>query len=741
MSRKRLGSLLGAVMLLSTVLVGIAQPTAQAVDPPQVWDTSDLSPQDARVHGDGSVTITDCNTSGQETDASIQLAAVTYAPNGTVLSEIPKVPDTNWSTQTCRQTSVVGTDSTFYTVQDKNGWEQHRLVAYKNNVIRWSHAYACNNGRNLRPEAMTLGMDGNIYAVFHNGGLVACPEYPNDGRVLIGIDATDGSELFRQSTPVSGAELMYALSDKLVVKTLNDILFYSYSGQSLSTQDLHTGPEYGKNFLYYAAINEDDLLYVYQEFAGPSAPPVDPCPQTGGNYIRSLYLKKGNAAPIDLSIGDRRCVIDMALLPDDTIVYAYHDMSTHQVKLLRRDVSGATIYYDIVISEITGQYVYTTGADSVPVMHWISVSGSGDVYLKRRTTIPNDSQADRNLRIDQVSSSGVLTEVFDTSTFDNTAVQEYNFAMQMPDGGLGGDRLFVPVCKSRCDDSSSDSKMYVVDAAVGRDYPRSSIFAEHKQLNYVALGDSFSSGEGVEPFYEATEREDINECHRSKKAYPELLANTPGSSLDLRAFVACSGATTSNIINATQWDEDSPQYTALSGADVVTISIGGNDVSFADTITRCIIEASGLGPSGDCDDALDASEAQLGTLDVLLGNALDKIKDEIGSETQVYVVGYPHILPQEGTTFIPACSGIVFTGYGLTRIWDLTDSLNDVILDEVIDAGSQFHYVDTTVGFNGHELCKSDSYMNDLTVPLAYSLHPNEKGQEVYAEALRLAVS
>lgn len=131
----------------------------------------------------------------------------------------------------------------------------------------------------------------------------------------------------------------------------------------------------------------------------------------------------------------------------------------------------------------------------------------------------------------------------------------------------------------------------------------------------------------MEPFYEATEQGGINECHRSKKAYSELLANTPGSRLNLTDFVACSRATTSNIINATQWDEGSAQHMALQGADVATISIGGNDVSFSLTIIRCIIEATGAGPARDYDDTLDAPECLDRDIETIAWHNIEKLME------------------------------------------------------------------------------------------------------------------
>src|SRR5689334_24591090 len=90
--------------------------------------------------------------------------------------------------------------------------------------------------------------------------------------------------------------------------------------------------------------------------------------------------------------------------------------------------------------------------------------------------------------------------------------------------------------------------------------------------SYVALGDSYSSGVGTRTYIS-----DGTSCQRSTKAYPYLIAQGRGYSLN---FQACSGATTSTVTSS--------QLGALSTAtSYVTISVGGNDAGFSSVITEC----------------------------------------------------------------------------------------------------------------------------------------------------------
>src|SRR5262245_4734291 len=85
------------------------------------------------------------------------------------------------------------------------------------------------------------------------------------------------------------------------------------------------------------------------------------------------------------------------------------------------------------------------------------------------------------------------------------------------------------------------------------------------QPQYVALGDSYSSGVGTRVFYKES-----GSCYRSPEAYGPKIAAARGYAL---SFQACSGATTTEV--------NSKQLGTLSSStSLVTITIGGNDAGF-----------------------------------------------------------------------------------------------------------------------------------------------------------------
>jgi PKD repeat protein len=107
---------------------------------------------------------------------------------------------------------------------------------------------------------------------------------------------------------------------------------------------------------------------------------------------------------------------------------------------------------------------------------------------------------------------------------------------------------------------------------------------------YVSLGDSFAAGEGVPPFEPGTDV-DGNRCHRSVGSYGRLLVDdraVPGN-LAPATYAACSGAVTRDISHANRKNSgEPPQLDAVNGfTDLITLSMGGNDMAFGDVGKVC----------------------------------------------------------------------------------------------------------------------------------------------------------
>lgn len=291
-------------------------------------------------------------------------------------------------------------------------------------------------------------------------------------------------------------------------------------------------------------------------------------------------------------------------------------------------------------------------------------------------------------------------------------------------------------------------------------YAGADIATQPVRSAYVAMGDSFSSGEG-NPVFETGTDTSSNKCHRSPYAYSNWLQQTPSLNLGLMDFVACSGATTQNVLYGGAangaWGE-SPQVDALSvDAKVVTITIGGNDIGFKEFVTECILSS--------CDDTTniytDTLDSIHNDLPAKLGAVYAAILSRIGLNTTVYVIGYPYAAPATGLDSLPSQCGYLNGSYGYGRdavaANKVATELNSVIQNAVVTFSyshitSQFRFIDPNVSidgtFDGHDVCQgANSYFHNVTPndllgngDRSYILHPNVAGQYEYYKIVSGAI-
>ncbi len=258
---------------------------------------------------------------------------------------------------------------------------------------------------------------------------------------------------------------------------------------------------------------------------------------------------------------------------------------------------------------------------------------------------------------------------------------------------------------------------------------------------YVAMGDSFSSGEGNPPFESGTNT-DTNKCHRSEAAYPHLLANDPSLDLGPVNFVACSGATTQSILNGHSgtgnWNEGAQVDELSADTEVVTITIGGNDVGFKDYIEACLLSL--CGPGFSAFDTITANIDSTAFLDELKQAYSDVLGEAPNAD--VYVITYPYIIESEG---IQNCILLDRTGAKL-----VTDRLNTKIALAVAQVRSQAESFSARLklvsvtengsSFENKQLCSvplDEASFHTTGIPIVYSFHPNYRGQENYYDLVK----
>lgn len=219
--------------------------------------------------------------------------------------------------------------------------------------------------------------------------------------------------------------------------------------------------------------------------------------------------------------------------------------------------------------------------------------------------------------------------------------------------------------------------------------------------HYVALGDSYSSGVGTGTYDSSS-----GSCKRSPKAYPSLWHNANPSATF--SFVACSGATTATVTSG--------QLSAVtSTTDLVSITVGGNDVGFVSVLTTCVLLTDSA-----CLSAINTAENQARTT---LATSLATLYASIHSrapQAHVVVLSYPHFYQLNGSCIV----GMSETKRSAINAG--ADVLDGVIAKAAANAG--FTFADVRGRFTGHEICSSSWWLNSVTWPVDDSYHPNATG-------------
>ncbi|MEN8675168.1 SGNH/GDSL hydrolase family protein [Nocardioides sp.] len=251
---------------------------------------------------------------------------------------------------------------------------------------------------------------------------------------------------------------------------------------------------------------------------------------------------------------------------------------------------------------------------------------------------------------------------------------------------------------------------------------------------YVAMGDSYTAA----PLFPLAEQEQINGCLRSDQNYPALVA----SQLDVPLIdVSCSGASTTSMFAAQRFidNERPPQLDSLtSDTDLVTLGIGANDFRYFSKMIFTCLKVAKRDPEGSpCRDknltpkGRDRIERHLGEI----RRNVSRVVRTIGRKApnaQILLVGYPQLLPAEGTcrNKLPLAVG----DYAYTR--DLNLRLSNAVRKGGVKAGAEF--VDLVEASQGHDICSKEPWVAGIrgAPKRAMGLHPYPAEQQAVADLL-----
>lgn len=227
---------------------------------------------------------------------------------------------------------------------------------------------------------------------------------------------------------------------------------------------------------------------------------------------------------------------------------------------------------------------------------------------------------------------------------------------------------------------------------------------------YVALGDSYTAGPGIDPLQAAS-----GYCQRSQDNWPTLVA----ASLDLTLTdVSCSGATTADLASTIGSG-------ALStGPGLVTVSAGGNDGGlFLSLIRSC---TAGSATCGSFVEQQAPPILEQTTTDVV--SLLDAARSA-APDARIVLVGYPRIMPATGT-----CAAVGIAAADVATVVSAEGALDSALATAAKRAGVP--YVSARDASRGHDACAGDQAWTNGGSPRdgdGIFFHPNRRGMAAVA--------
>lgn len=383
-----------------------------------------------------------------------------------------------------------------------------------------------------------------------------------------------------------------------------------------------------------------------------------------------------------------------------------------------------------------------------------ALNSTGDVVL---TMSPDFSAYTLYNLSDCVSAGGIKPEICEKRELKGLLQQkipgfsQITYARFATDSSL---ELFVKVVR----DGETFTDRYLVMLPGAKNFG----------MKYLALGDSFASGEGAHNYKPYTDIE-TNMCHLSHDSYPYLIQGELNGGVV--ESIACSGAMLKDVFvpNAgdSEYKDHKPQgkgkndgeynneifnnflagyrwqldFIERKKPEIITISIVGNDVGFGRRLEECV-------KPGDC---YEGSVERAGILKEItsqfdrLVETYQAIKDA-SPFSRIYVMGYPQIAKKDGECAL----NVLLSPNELATAEAIINDINAMV--ELAAQKTGAYYIDVTDAFYGKRLCEDKSSVlamngvtagRDVKLTIPYtgigarvigkeSYHPNKQGHRMY---------
>ena len=249
---------------------------------------------------------------------------------------------------------------------------------------------------------------------------------------------------------------------------------------------------------------------------------------------------------------------------------------------------------------------------------------------------------------------------------------------------------------------------------------------EPEKLLYVALGDSYTAGPGIQPF-----DQNAVACGRSRANYPATVAAHLRANL---VDASCSGATTESILGsaAASPGTATAQLDSVSKqADIVTIGIGANNEQYAGRLfTECPGTATTSAPCNAFHRDLDA---MLPRTRSSVEQVIEAVKKQ-APNARVFLVGYIRFSPDDGKCAIP--------GVNQPAVKRLAEAEKRfaAMMNQAATA-TDVEFIDARLQSKGHDVCSAAPWVNIANSGDGMIMHPNRAGMDGVADMLLDAIN
>jgi hypothetical protein len=199
-------------------------------------------------------------------------------------------------------------------------------------------------------------------------------------------------------------------------------------------------------------------------------------------------------------------------------------------------------------------------------------------------------------------------------------------------------------------------------------------------------------------------------CHRAPTAWSFGLALKSTDIIDASENAACSGATIEKNLLYKWKENEQPQVARLKElndakpVDLVTFTVGGNDVGFKSIVKRCFV-GNGL---YNCAGAEKGVQKELDKLD--LAGAIKKLHVAASGATIAYV-SYPQVVPDNDAAVTKCAWLSPGERASLRSVVGKINLAEYSAVQKAKSEGIKAVFVDISDALKGHEICTDGSHV------------------------------